>query len=62
MDKYRILKENKLKLEIGKAYDEAVVDSLCSMDFKNYDDGCEGRDCIDCLVIHGVVVLESESV
>lgn len=57
MDKYKILKENKLNLEIGEAYDEAEVDSLCSMDFDTYDGQCWGSDCIDCLVIHHIVTL-----
>lgn len=60
MRKYKILKDNELNLQVGEVYDEAEVDSLCSMDQDDYDDGCEGRDCIDCLVIHGVTVLESE--
>lgn len=58
MDKYKVLKDNNLDLAVGEVYDEAEVDSLCSMDFSNYDDGCYLRDCIDCLVLHGVVILE----
>ena len=58
MDSYKVLKDNIQCLEVGEVYDEAEVDLLCSMDYQNYDDGCEGRDCIDCLVLHGVVVLE----
>lgn len=60
MDKYMILKNNELDLEVGEVYEEAEVDSLCSMEQDNYDDGCEGRDCIDCLVLHEVVVLVNE--
>lgn len=60
MDEYMVLKDNKLRLKVGEVYDEAEVDSICSMDFDNYDDGCEGSDCIDCLVRHGVVSLVSE--
>lgn len=59
MDKYRLIK-NTPNLILFEVYDEAEVDSLCSADQKNWDGICGDRDCIDCLVIHGVVSLESE--